>query len=60
MDDEYLSKVKRVKDIVVEKMVDPPSLNNLAEEVGLNLKKLKQGFKQVYEASVLISCLITR
>lgn len=52
MDDEYLSKVKRVKDIVLEKMVDPPSLNNLAEEVGLNLKKLKQGFKQVYGASV--------
>ena len=52
MDDEYLSKVKKVKDIVVEKMVDPPSLNNLAEEVGLNLKKLKQGFKQVYGASV--------
>ncbi len=52
MDDEYLSKVKKVKDIVVEKMVDPPSLNDLAEEVGLNLKKLKQGFKQVYGASV--------
>ena len=52
MDDEYLSKVKKVKDIVLEKMVDPPSLNDLAEEVGLNLKKLKQGFKQVYGASV--------
>ena len=52
MDDEYLSKVKKVKDIVVDKMVDPPSLNDLAEEVGLNLKKLKQGFKQVYGASV--------
>lgn len=52
MDDEYLSKVKRVKDIVVEKIVDPPSLNYLSEEVGLNLKKLKQGFKQVYGSSV--------
>tara|TARA_Y100000589_G_C27194589_1_gene646216 strand:- start:2381 stop:3277 length:897 start_codon:yes stop_codon:yes gene_type:complete len=52
MDDEYLSKVKRVKDIVVEKIVDPPSLNDLSEEVGLNLKKLKQGFKQVYGSSV--------
>ncbi len=52
MDDEYLSKIKAVKDIVVEKMIAPPSLNELAEEVGLNLKKLKQGFKQVYGSSV--------
>ncbi len=52
MDDEYLSKVNQVKDIVVEKMVDPPSLNELAEEIGLNLKKLKLGFKQVYGSSV--------
>ena len=52
MDDEYLSKVNQVKDIVLEKMVDPPSLNELAEEIGLNLKKLKLGFKQVYGSSV--------
>lgn len=52
MDDEYLSKVKKAKDIVVDRMIDPPSLVELSEEVGLNLKKLKQGFKQVYGSSV--------
>ena len=52
MDDVYLGKVKQVKDIVVDRMIDPPSLNDLSEEVGLNLKKLKQGFKQVYGSSV--------
>ncbi len=52
MDDEYLSKVKKAKDIVLDRMIDPPSLVELSEEVGLNLKKLKQGFKQVYGSSV--------
>lgn len=52
IDEFYLSKVKRVKDIIVERMIDPPSLNELSEEVGLNLKKLKLGFKQVYGSSV--------
>ncbi|MAO46639.1 MAG: AraC family transcriptional regulator [Crocinitomicaceae bacterium] len=52
MDDEYLSKIKQVKDIVVENMINPPTLTELSEDVGLNLKKLKQGFKQVYGSSV--------
>ena len=52
MDDEYLSKVKKAKDILVDRMIDPPSLGELSEEVGLNLKKLKQGFKQVFGSSV--------
>lgn len=52
MDDAYLSKIKQVKDIVVENMINPPTLTELSEDVGLNLKKLKQGFKQVYGSSV--------
>ena len=52
MDDVYLGKIKQVKDIVVERITSPPTLNELSEEVGLNLKKLKQGFKQVYGSSV--------
>lgn len=33
-------------------MIDPPSLQELANEVGLNLKKLKEVFKQIYGDTV--------
>ena len=29
-------------------MAEPPTLAELSEEIGLSLKKLKEGFKQVY------------
>jgi hypothetical protein len=29
-------------------MAEPPGLQELADEIGLNLKKLKMGFKQIY------------
>ena len=33
-------------------MAEPPSLAALASEVGISLKKLKEGFKQIYGDSV--------
>ena len=33
-------------------MVEPPTLTELAAEIGLSLKKLKEGFKQIYGDSV--------
>jgi AraC-like DNA-binding protein len=33
-------------------MAEPPSLRELSDEIGLNLKKLKEGFKQIYGDSV--------
>ena len=33
-------------------MAEPPTLQELSDEVGLNLKKLKEGFKQIYGDSV--------
>ena len=33
-------------------MTDPPSLDELAREIGLSLKKLKDGFKQIYGDTV--------
>jgi len=33
-------------------MTDPPSLENLALEIGLSLKKLKEGFKQLFGDTV--------
>ena len=33
-------------------MIEPPTLIELSNEVEISLKKLKQGFKQVYGSSV--------
>lgn len=43
-----ISKYKKVKEIITKNMVEPPTLEDLAEEVGLNIKKLKEGFKDHY------------
>lgn len=51
-DEENMRKIKKAKEIVVERMIDPPSLNDLATEIGLSLKKLKEGFKEVYGDTV--------
>jgi AraC-like DNA-binding protein len=52
IDEDYVQKIKRAKDIVINRMAEPPSLQELADEVGLSLKKLKEGFKQIYGDSV--------
>lgn len=46
--EETVSKIKQVKDIIIKKMANPPSLDELSKEVGLNLKKLKTDFKEFY------------
>ena len=45
-------KIRKAKDIVIERMAEPPGLQELADEIGLSLKKLKEGFKQIYGDSV--------
>ena len=52
IDEENVSKIKRAKEIIIARMAEPPGLQELADEVGLNLKKLKVGFKQIYGDSV--------
>ncbi len=52
VDEQEVLKIRKVKDIVIKNMANPPSLQELANEVGLNLKKLKEGFKQVYGDTV--------
>jgi AraC-like DNA-binding protein len=37
---------------MIANMAEPPGLENLAEQVGLSLKKLKMGFKQIYGDTV--------
>jgi len=52
IDEENVLKIKKAKEIVIANMAEPPGLQELADQVGLNLKKLKLGFKQIYGDSV--------
>jgi AraC-like DNA-binding protein len=52
IDEDYVQKVKLAKDIIIERMSEPPSLQELADEVGLSLRKIKEGFKQIYSDTV--------
>lgn len=52
VDEVNVAKLKKAKDIVVSRMAEPPSLKDLASEVDLSLKKLKEGFKQIYGDTV--------
>jgi AraC-like DNA-binding protein len=52
IDEENVMKIRKAKDIVIANMAEPPSLQDLADQVGLNLKKLKMGFKQIYGDTV--------
>ena len=50
--EETVSKIKHAKQIIIEEMNNPPSLNELAKQVGLNIKKLKTDFKEFYGVPV--------
>ena len=51
-DEDNVKKIKLAKEIIVQRMAEPPTLQELSEEIGLSLKKLKEGFKQIYGDSV--------
>lgn len=52
VDEQNVQKIREAKDIIIARMTEPPSLQELANEVGLTLKKLKEGFKQIYGDTV--------
>ena len=52
IDEENVLKIRKAKDIIIANMAEPPGLQELADQIGLNLKKLKVGFKQIYGDSV--------
>ena len=52
IDEENVRKIRRAKEIILQRMTNPPSLENLALEIGLSLKKLKEGFKELYGDTV--------
>jgi AraC-like DNA-binding protein len=45
-------KIKKAKEIMILNMAEPPSLPDLATQIGLSEKKLKMGFKQIYGDTV--------
>lgn len=52
IDEANVAKIRKAKDIIISRMAEPPSLQELADEIDLSLKKLKEGFKQIYGDSV--------
>jgi AraC family transcriptional activator of pyochelin receptor len=52
VDEQNVLKIRKAKEIIISRMSEPPSLQELATEIGLNIKKLKEGFKQIYGDTV--------
>jgi AraC-like DNA-binding protein len=52
VDEDNVRRIRKAKEIIIARMAEPPSLSELSAEIGLSLKKLKAGFKQVYGDSV--------
>lgn len=52
VDEDNVKRIRQAKEIMIAHMAEPPSLAELSKEVGLSLKKLKEGFKQIYGDSV--------
>ncbi len=51
-DEENVLKIKKAKEIIIKNMAEPPGLQELADEVGISMKKLKAGFKEIYGDTV--------
>ena len=51
-DEDNVTKIKKAKQIVITNMAEPPTLQELADEINLPINKLKEGFKQIYGDSV--------
>ncbi len=52
VDEDNVRRIRKAKEIMISRMAEPPTLTELSEEIGLSLKKLKEGFKQIYGDSV--------
>ena len=43
-----VTKIKKAKEILIKDLNNPPTLESLSKAIGLNIKKLKIGFKDLY------------
>lgn len=49
---EEMRKIQQAKNILIDNMKNPPTIQELSGLIGLNTRKLKEGFKQVYGNTV--------
>ncbi|SMF84602.1 AraC-type DNA-binding protein [Paenibacillus uliginis N3/975] len=47
-----MQKIREARDIIIERMIDPPTLIELSRLIGMNDFKLKTGFKEMYGTTV--------
>lgn len=52
VDEDNVRRIRKAKEIMIARMAEPPTLTELSDEIGLSLKKLKEGFKHIYGDSV--------
>lgn len=52
VNEDNVRRIRKAKEIMISRMAEPPTLAELSDEIGLSLKKLKEGFKQIYGDSV--------
>lgn len=52
VDEDNLAKIKKAKEIILRRILEPPTLQELADEIQLPINRLKEGFKQVYGDTV--------
>ena len=42
VDEDNVRRIRKAKEIIITRMAEPPTLNELSDEIGLSLKKLKE------------------
>jgi AraC family transcriptional regulator, transcriptional activator of the genes for pyochelin and ferripyochelin receptors len=47
-----IDRIKQARDLLIASMQDPPSLESLAQQAGLNVRKLNLGFRRVFGSTV--------
>lgn len=52
LDEVNVKRIRQAKQIIIERMANPPGLEELAKEIGLNTYQLKVGFKNIYGNTV--------
>lgn len=52
IDEKNVAKIRLAKEIIIKQMTNPPTLQELADEIQLPINRLKEGFKQVYGDTV--------
>lgn len=51
-DEANVEKIQNAKKILIDNMTEPPTLNELANQINLPLQRLKDGFKHIYGETV--------